>query len=106
VATIDSMKHDVAEILKQALALATEDRAALAEALLASLHDDDVERTWAAEIECRVAELDAGTVSAISGPNVRRRLFERARRRALQRLHDGLDLQWVPSESRGDLHRR
>jgi hypothetical protein len=37
---------------------------------------------------------------------VRRRLFERARRRALRRLRDGLDLQWVPVASRDDLHRR
>ena len=103
------MKRDAADILKEALALPAEDRAALAESLLASLDphvDEDSEAAWAAEINRRVAALDAGRVSTIPWPELRQRLFERARRRALTRLRDGLDLEWVPGGSREDLHRR
>jgi putative addiction module component (TIGR02574 family) len=103
------MKRDATEILKEALALPAEDRAALAEALLASLDpqvDEDAEAAWATEIDRRTTELDAGTVSTIPWREVRQRLFERARHRALRRLRDGLALQWVPPSSREDLHRR
>lgn len=103
------MRRDAAEILKEALALPARDREALAESLFASLDghlDEDAESAWAAEIDRRVAELDAGAVSTIPWPEVRRRLFERARHRALGRLRDGLNLEWTPANSREDLHRR
>jgi len=103
------MKRDVAKILKEALALPAEDRAALAESLLASLDehvDEDAEAAWAAEIDRRMVGLDAGTVSAIPWSEVRRRLFERSRDRAVRRLRDGLDVQWVAGGSRENLHRR
>lgn len=35
-----------------------------------------------------------------------RKAFDRARRRALARLRDGLDLRWAPSSSRDELHER
>jgi hypothetical protein len=35
-----------------------------------------------------------------------RKAFDRARRRALARLRDGLDLRWTPSPSRDELHER
>ncbi|MGH9792440.1 MAG: CopG family transcriptional regulator [Candidatus Acidiferrales bacterium] len=35
-----------------------------------------------------------------------RSAFERARRRALARLHRGLDLRWAPPKSRGDFYER
>lgn len=35
-----------------------------------------------------------------------RKAFDRARRRALARLSDGIDLQWTPSVSRDELHGR
>jgi putative addiction module component (TIGR02574 family) len=101
------MKRDATALLKEALTLPAKDRAALAEALLASLDeqsDDDAEAAWKGEIERRITELDTGVVSPIPWPEVRRRLFERARRRALKRLQDGLDLQWTPVRSREDLH--
>ena len=80
-------------------------RAALAEALLASLDSHvDNESACAAEINRRVAELDAGTVSTIPWAEVRNRLFERARHRAIGRLRNGLDLHWMPG-SREELHR-
>jgi hypothetical protein len=59
------MKRDAAEILKDALALPTEARAALAGSLLESL-DTEVKR--------RVAELDSGAVKSVSWAELRRRL--------------------------------
>jgi hypothetical protein len=35
-----------------------------------------------------------------------RKAFDRARRRALARLREGLDLQWAPPKSRDELHER
>lgn len=35
-----------------------------------------------------------------------RRAFDKARRRALARLREGLDLQWTPLKSRDELHER
>ena len=35
-----------------------------------------------------------------------RKAFERARRRALGRLREGLDLRWTPPRSRDELHER
>ena len=74
------MKREAAEILKEALALPTEARAALAVSLLDSLDtdvDEDAEASWATEVNRRVAELDSGTVKAVSWAEVRRRLAAR-----------------------------
>ena len=35
-----------------------------------------------------------------------RKAFDRARRRALARLREGLDLRWTPPKSRDELHER
>jgi len=35
-----------------------------------------------------------------------RKVYDRARRRALARLRDGLDLGWTPPSSRDELHER
>lgn len=35
-----------------------------------------------------------------------RKAFDKAKRRALARLRQGLDLQWTPPESRDELHER
>lgn len=35
-----------------------------------------------------------------------RKAFDKARRRALARLREGLDLQWIPPTSRDELHER
>ena len=35
-----------------------------------------------------------------------RKAFEKARRRAVARLREGLDLQWTPPKSRDELHER
>jgi hypothetical protein len=78
-AKIGDMKRRAAEILKAALALPAEARAALAGQLRDSL--------------------DAQSEASL-------RQFVRARRRALRRLRDGLDLQWTPAASRDELHCR
>jgi putative addiction module component (TIGR02574 family) len=65
------------DILKEALALPGEERAALAGYLLDSLQADiveDAEAAWAIEANRRVAELDSGTVKTIPWAEVRRRL--------------------------------
>jgi putative addiction module component (TIGR02574 family) len=59
--------------------LSAEDRATLAEALLASLDEQpngDAEAAWKSEIERRLTELDAGVVSPVPWPEVRRRLSD------------------------------
>ena len=74
------MKREAAEILKEALALPTEARAALAVSLLDSLDtdvDEDAESAWASEVNRRVAELDNGAVKTIPWAEVRRRLAAR-----------------------------
>ena len=74
------MKRDAAEILKEALALPTEARAALAGSLLDSLDtdvDEDAEPTWASEVNRRVAGLDSGAVKTVPWVEVCRRLAAR-----------------------------
>lgn len=76
---IDPMKRSAADIWRDAMALPAEARAALGGRLRESV-DPQSEAS--------------------------RRQFVRARRRAVRRLRDGLDLQWAPAASRDDLHRR
>ena len=74
------MTRDAAEILKEALALPTEARAALAGSLLDSLDtevDEDAEAAWATEVNRRLAELDSGVVKTLPWAEVRRRLVAR-----------------------------
>jgi putative addiction module component (TIGR02574 family) len=71
------MKRDAMDILKEALELPPEARAAIAGSLLDSLDpevDEDVEAAWAAEILRRIEELDRGKVSAIPWADARRRI--------------------------------
>jgi putative addiction module component (TIGR02574 family) len=66
------------EIEQQAQALAAEDRAKLAEALLESLQTpiSEIETAWAQEIEERVAAFDRGETQAYAAEDV----FGEARR--------------------------
>lgn len=59
-------------IEQQAWALATEDRAKLAEALLESLQTplSEIETVWAQEIEERVAAFDRGETQAYAAEDV------------------------------------
>ena len=73
------MERTAADIFRDALALPAEARAELARRLRESLD---------------------------SGVEVHRKQFEQARRRAVNRLCTGLDLQWTPAPSRDELHDR
>ncbi len=72
------MSPDVSELLKKALALPPEARAALAGSLLESLDDepaeDGVEAAWEEEIKRRIEDIDSGKVQMIPYEEVRRRL--------------------------------
>lgn len=62
-------------IVREALALSPEARAALAGALLDSLEsapDPDAEAAWETEIRARVAELDEGRARTVPWSEVRR----------------------------------
>ncbi len=72
------MGETAEELLKKALSLEEGDRAAIAGALIESLHGEPeagVEAAWEAEIKRRVMELDAHTVNTVSWSQVRERLF-------------------------------
>ena len=71
------MKRKAVDILKEALALPSEERAALSASLLDSLDtdvDEDAGAAWAIEVNRRVTELNAGAVKTIAWVEVRRRL--------------------------------
>lgn len=71
------------EIMNAALALPPSARATLAEHLMESLDAEDqenVDALWAAEAERRDRELEDGTVTAIPGEEVIRRLQSRYKR--------------------------
>ena len=62
--------------------------------------------------EIRVLAAEEGTsISALLATRLEqivreRKTYERARKRALARLREGLDLQWTPPRSRDELHER
>ena len=71
------MKNSIADILKEALRLPPEARAALAGSLLDSLDellDLDSESAWEAEIAARVREIDEGKVTLIPWAEARARI--------------------------------
>ena len=71
------MKQDIAEVLKEALKLPPEARAALAGTLLDSLEesvDRDAEAAWEAEISLRLREIDQGKVRLIPWAEARARI--------------------------------
>lgn len=59
----------VAELTERAKALSPEDRARLAEVLLASLDpsEEEVDAAWDAEIRKRIADVENGSVRLIPG---------------------------------------
>jgi putative addiction module component (TIGR02574 family) len=71
--------EEASAILKKALALPAEVRAAIADSLLESLETSppDVEKAWAEEIKRRIADIDSGRVQLIPYEEVRRRLMAR-----------------------------
>jgi putative addiction module component (TIGR02574 family) len=74
------MSRTFTELWREAAELTEEERASLAGLLIESLEGDpdpDVEAAWAAEIEKRVADLDAGRAKTIPWEEVRQRLIDR-----------------------------
>jgi len=71
------MKQNIADILKEALKLPPEARAALAGTLLDSLDDTvdrDAESAWEAEILLRLKEIDEGKVKLMPWPEARTKI--------------------------------
>ena len=71
------MTPDVSELLKKALALPPEARAALAGSLLESLDNTvgaSAEEEWSREIARRIQELDSGKVKPIPWAEARRQI--------------------------------
>ncbi len=71
------MTPDVSELLKKALALPPEARAALAGSLLESLDDTvdaSAEEEWNREIARRIEELDSGKVKPVPWAEARRQI--------------------------------
>lgn len=74
------MKQDPTDLLKEALKLPPEARAALAGYLLESLDqevDEGAEAAWQAEIDRRLRELDSGKVKPIPWSEARRKITGR-----------------------------
>jgi putative addiction module component (TIGR02574 family) len=75
------MNEEVSAVLKKALALPPEARAAIADSLLESLDpslpDESAEAAWSEEIKRRVDDIDSGKVQLIPYDEVRRRLIAR-----------------------------
>ena len=79
----------------------------------ASLRDhEDQRHPQAGRREARVVAAEEGrSISALLTDRLEaivreRKAFDRAKRRALARLREGLDLQWTPPKSRDELHER
>jgi putative addiction module component (TIGR02574 family) len=73
----ENVKQNIVEILKEALKLPPEARAALAGTLLDSLDeivDRDAESAWEAEIVMRLKEIDEGKVNLIPWAEARARI--------------------------------
>jgi len=76
------MNGSVSEVFEAALALSDEDRGRLAEQLVQSLDrdiDPDVEEAWGAEIERRLARIDAGQSRTVTMTEAIARLHQAAR---------------------------
>src|SRR5574341_166366 len=74
------MKRDATDILRDALELPPEARAALAGSLLDSLDqtvDEDAESAWEAEIMTRLKELEQGRVQPVPWAEARRKITGR-----------------------------
>jgi len=76
------MIGSVSDVFEAALALSDEDRGLLAEQLVQSLDrdlDPDAEEAWSAEIERRLARIDAGTSKTVTMGEAIARLQHAAR---------------------------
>lgn len=76
------MGRELSEILKEALALPADARAALADSLLGSLDrkvDESAYGAWEREIERRIEEVEAGKVRTVPWSDARVRLMSHLR---------------------------
>jgi hypothetical protein len=67
---------DLAEVLKSALSLSVDDRAAVAERLLASLDEldeEEAERLWVQEAQRRLQEYRAGRAAAAEAQDIEKK---------------------------------
>ena len=74
------MERHAAELLRDALALPQEARAALIDSLIESLDqtiEEGAEEAWRREIELRLKQIDSGAVKLISWRDARQRLRDR-----------------------------
>jgi putative addiction module component (TIGR02574 family) len=65
------------KVLSEALSLDTRERAEIAAQLIASLdgeRDEDVEAAWAAEVDRRIREVEAGRAKLVPWGDVERRI--------------------------------
>ena len=72
------MAQEISELLRRALELPSEARAALADSLLESLDegvDASAEEEWEQEIARRMGQLDAETVKPVSWSEARRQML-------------------------------
>lgn len=72
------MPRDAADLLKDALSLPPEGRAALAHSLLESLDqeiEEGAEQAWLDEIKKRMREIDTGAVAMLPWEEAERRLW-------------------------------
>jgi putative addiction module component (TIGR02574 family) len=79
------MTRTAKKLLEEALALAPGERADLAASLLESLDEtpeEDLEAAWAAEVERRVREVEAGSVKTVPWSEARQRLLKHLHGRA------------------------
>ena len=83
-AILELMNRSASEVLDAALALPEEDRGKVADKLIESLDGDldpDAETAWAAEIERRLARIDAGQAKLLSRDDAVARMHRAARER-------------------------
>lgn len=76
------MPREAAQLLKEALSLPQEQRAALIDSLLESLDseiDEDAEEAWRREIYRRLQQIDSGAVQLIPWEDAERRLWAKLR---------------------------
>jgi putative addiction module component (TIGR02574 family) len=76
-------QKDAAEVLRDALSLPPEARAALIDSLLESLDvevDDNAEEAWREEIFRRLQQIDSGAAKLIPWDGAQRRLWARLQR--------------------------
>jgi putative addiction module component (TIGR02574 family) len=74
------MARSARELFEEAMKLDPQERATLVRLLIEALDaeiEEGADEAWRAEIERRMAELDAGSVEAIPWEEVRARLYRR-----------------------------